>query len=579
MNIGNISMTVRDNALGQGGAGSENYALLIGVSSTGEFDVLKTYTDATEFTGVYGTGQLPDCGAYYLDHPGVSGIKVIRVNHLRAGSVTKTAAGSTVGTMSASASLPKGDYSFKWVVTTGGSLGTAVGKYSLDGGTTYVTGVAMPSNGAVTIASAGIVLQFANGTGTPGFTTNDDFSFSVVTNATVSSVTKTAGDPETTANGALTTTGSEPLDAYKVTVLLVQGGLLGAASFMYTLDGVDWSGEIAVPSDGVYTIPNTGIVLNFADGSSPSGFVSGDVFSFTTTAPTYTLAALQNALAAWLATTEPAEFVHIIGSVTKATADSVDEVLNTAFAAHRYSFALGEARDQGSDETTVAAHQTAIKTEWAGHTSLRFMKVAGFVDIQLPYSNTRSRRSGAWAIGGRMASRPISEDPGQYITKGLHKVKALHMDARVNTALNNQGWTLLTTYDLETAIYCQAGQMSVPTTSDYRFTKERRVMNTACSTVYKAAKNYINTNALVDMKTGYIDPISANAIDQALTKELLRVLKPAEGTQHISGGSVRVRRDTPLLSDPTLRMTIRITPLGTFREIAVDIAYENPALV
>ena len=584
MGLTDITFAIRDGALGQGEAGSSPIPLLIGVSSLGELNTIEGYVDPDDFRDDYGTGPLVEAGCYYLDHPGSAGILVLRVNSFKAGDVSKTAAGETTGTMTAASSLPlSSDYVVNVEFTTGGLLGAAVMKYSLDSGVTYTEDVDVPADGTIEIEGTGLVFQFGDGAGEDGFTIGDEFDFVIVTDAEASAVTRTPFEEDEETAGTMSL-GRDvaPLDAYNAIVLITQAGLLGEAAFKYSLDGgVRYSGEIAIPGDGLYTIEDTGLPLVFENGEGGLGFSAGDSFAFTTTAPGYTLDALEASLQAWLDSTTQAGFLHILGNGgtdPEPLTSSVKTFLEDAEGKHKFTFALLETRDQSDDELTVKTYQKALKTEWAEVSYFRLMVVPGYVDVYLPASKMTARRSAAWPIGGRMASRPFSEDPGRYDVGDLHNVEAIYMDARKDKTLNDSGFTLLTTYDDEELFYCQGGQMKVPTTSDYRFTKEIAVMNVACAAAYKASKKYINTNVRVDRKTGKVLEMDARSIDSSMTKAVEQKLFPPAGEQHASAVSVTFGRDSNLLSNPKGSMKVRLVPLATIRELAIDIGFENPFL-
>lgn len=580
MAIGDVSFVIRDNALGMPSVADNQVALLVGVSSAGEFNVLKEYTSQDDFKTVYGTGPLVNCGCNYLDHPGVSKIRVIRANQLRCDTVVDSDVTRT-GALATTDSLPLGFYDVHVIITTAGfvpadGVTTAIFKYSLDGGDTYVTGISIPADGVYEIPDSGVVLNFSNGAdgveATGGFSASEDFSFLVITDATLTAVEKTAAG---STDGSLATTDSAPLDAYNVIVKIFQAGMFADATFAYSLDGINASPEIAMPSNGIYAIPDTGLILNFDEGTT--GFDVGDLFTFQTTAPGYSLASLQTAAQAWLDSPFETAFVHFIGESDATIAAAVDVIMADAETAHKYAFALLETRDQ--TETSVAAYQTALKStnEWGAITnSPRIQVVPGYVLMYLAATRLVERRSAAWAIGARQAGRPLSEDPGKYATGPLRNVRKTYMDARVDKLLNDQGFTLLRTYDLENAVYCRAGEMKVPLSSDYRFLKERRVMDFACSNTYRKVKTFINMNIPLNPANGFIKEMAARTIDQSLTKELEKNMVSST-PQHAGQVSVSTKRNNNLITDPTLYETIRILPLGTVREISIDIGFINPA--
>lgn len=105
-----------------------------------------------------------------------------------------------------------------------------------------------------------------------------------------------------------------PRDAYSVEVLITRaasGIAIGGGAFEYSLDGgTDFSPELAVPTSGVYVIPNTGMQLNFAEGT----LVAAETYKFTCTAPAPSVADVGTAIAALLASSYSVAAIHVLGA-------------------------------------------------------------------------------------------------------------------------------------------------------------------------------------------------------------------------------------------------------------------------
>lgn len=133
--------------------------------------------------------------------------------------------------------------------------------------------------------------------------------------AVVLAVNPVNADDETS-TGSLAVAGPA-LDAYDVIVEILQGAadlVANLATFRYSLDGGGaWSPEIAIPTNGVYVVPNTGITLTFTGGADPS-FIAGLQWTFKCQAPGYTLNALGAAVAALTALDYDWDHVHVVGS-------------------------------------------------------------------------------------------------------------------------------------------------------------------------------------------------------------------------------------------------------------------------
>ena len=94
-----------------------------------------------------------------------------------------------------------------------------------------------------------------------------------------------------TGTGTMVVVRAYPKDAYTFSARITVQGELGAAKFVFTLDGTTWSYEQLVPADGAFAafgfgalrLADVGIGLLFAAGTPPSFRVS-DTYSLTTTA-------------------------------------------------------------------------------------------------------------------------------------------------------------------------------------------------------------------------------------------------------------------------------------------------------
>lgn len=129
---------------------------------------------------------------------------------------------------------------------------------------------------------------------------------------TISAITPTRVG---TSTGTVADNSSAPNDTYDVAIVITRTGTLGTAAFKYSVDGQDtFSGEIAVPSSGSYTLADTGISITFAPGAGPTFFEKDDSFAFTTVAPGYSTTDVVNAFNALLASPTQWEFVHLVGT-------------------------------------------------------------------------------------------------------------------------------------------------------------------------------------------------------------------------------------------------------------------------
>ncbi|MEE8306473.1 MAG: hypothetical protein V3R81_04360, partial [Gammaproteobacteria bacterium] len=82
--------------------------------------------------------------------------------------------------------------------------------------------------------------------------------------------------------GPLITIAGAPFDSYDAVVTVVVGGILGAGTFTYTLDGgTSVSGVLVIPAGGSFPIPETNITITFPAGT----YVAAETYSWTSTEP------------------------------------------------------------------------------------------------------------------------------------------------------------------------------------------------------------------------------------------------------------------------------------------------------
>jgi len=163
----------------------------------------------------------------------------------------------------------------------------------------------------------------------------------------------TTGVPDQGSDGTVVLSGT-PNNRYRVAVEILADGDLGTGVFRYALDaGPDdtdeenrnWSLPVAVPSGGTYVVPNTGLTLTFANGAGPGdSFEAGDVFPFSTSAPSYVLADLQDALGALRTHTDAPLWIHVVGETTAAIAAGVKTWVE-ALPAARHAFVILDGED------------------------------------------------------------------------------------------------------------------------------------------------------------------------------------------------------------------------------------------
>lgn len=375
------------------------------------------------------------------------------------------------------------------------------------------------------------------------------------------------------------------LDSYDVKVEVTKAGEPGAAEFKFTLDGVSYSAVLQVPSGGSYPVANSGLTLTFAQGASSPSFDAGDVFSFATTAATMSATDLVAALDALTTDVRQWSFVHVVGTVSAATAVLVGQKLDDAASQHRFARALVEARDQSAAES-AQAWVTALLADWASFAHTRVAVAAGAADIVSSITGRTSRRSSAWLVARRASEVPMSRDLGRVADGPLSGVVGVYHDARVNPSLHDARFVTLRTFLGEPGVYITKSLLFAPPGSDFGLWQYGRVIDEACKTARRSLIAFLNDSVRVNDASsdaspgmpgapGTIDEGDARAIDREVTSALEAALL-APG--HTSDVSFRTNRTDNMLSTQKLRGDIAVTPLGYFGSVEVTVGYENPAL-
>ncbi len=243
-----FTMTILDGQLGLVPPSNAGASVDLGICSDGLPNTLYTAGNTSSAVSQLGQGPLVEALADRLSVAGGPGYAVPLTPSTFGSAGSTTYGGTGTGTVVAD-EAPHKQILLK--IETGGSPGTMTFRYSV-GGAAYSAPVATTA-GAFTYLVPGTLCKVT-------------FSDQSYTTAAVWTIT-TAGGISLSGTGTVgwVTQVSSPLDVYDIRVTIVTTGALGAGVFTYSLDGSNTtSGQILIPSGGVYVIPNTGIFLTFA---------------------------------------------------------------------------------------------------------------------------------------------------------------------------------------------------------------------------------------------------------------------------------------------------------------------------
>jgi len=396
---------------GQAGAGASVLARIVialGVCTDGIANRLYNVAGQKAIASL-GGGPLLEYAAKLLAH-GATSVYLAVLNWSTAGALgTVLQAGTGAvgsGTVTPTCAPWK---AIRILCTTGGTIGTMKFKPSLDGGVTYGDEVTSSDTGG------GTFVWKVPGT----FTT---LTFAAATY--VSTKVCTIGVDGTVTNGSgwvgVVTQVSSPLDNYFVKLTVVTAGALGAAVVSASLDnGLTTLPNIPIPSGGVVVLPNTGLVLTFAN-----TFVEGNTYSFRCATVGFSTTDVNNCVNAVRALTNAPQvaLLHCIGLPSSAAAAiAVASALETQCANAKtqngkFWQAMCEAPSAAAGDTVVAASvaiadtadtDTVLRTAREGLT-LNYTSVCVATEAMPSNLSGYSLRR---PVGWGFAARYVEDDP------------------------------------------------------------------------------------------------------------------------------------------------------------------------
>lgn len=364
-----------------------------------------------------------------------------------------------------------------------------------------------------------------------------------------------------------------PRDSYAIIIEVTGGGILGAGTMRYSLDGGDtYTPDIVIPAGGSYVLGNTGLTMTFAAGT----YVDGDTYSVTCTEPRATLGNLGDAWDALHADrTKVWRFVHVVGggadaSASAAIAAQMSTDLDAAALDRRYVHAICEA----ADVSTALLIAGFVST-----TSKRVGVALGYCELRQA-DRAVMRRSAAWPYAARKAQVPVSIDPAslkgdEVPDPALPGVVSITVDSALDASANNANFVTLRTHLGLPGFYVTNGLTLAPPGSDYQLVQYREIMDLACSTAAGRLLSYLSSRLMVDATTGLLLARAANAIDADVSSALRAALTQPG---HAASASFAVDRSANVLSTQALTGEVRVTPPGYAKTITVTLTLVNPAL-
>lgn len=175
MAIQSQTLAIQDPGLGVV-APATSIPLVIGFSSAGTADVMKSYSSIPALLAGEGQGQAVEAAASILAQSG-GPVRFMKTQTSVAGSVgswTETRTSTSTGEV-ALATTPNDDYEAIFLIVATGTLGAGTFKYSLDDGRTYSETITIPAGGTFVVPNTGLTATFTPGAGPIFYEAGDKF--------------------------------------------------------------------------------------------------------------------------------------------------------------------------------------------------------------------------------------------------------------------------------------------------------------------------------------------------------------------------------------------------------------------
>lgn len=265
-----------------------------------------------------------------------------------------------------------------------------------------------------------------------------------------------------------------------IIIKVITGGALNVATVRISIDGGDNYGEeITVPTNGVVTIGETGVIVTFTAGEPASGsFVAGDIYSFSIKSATSTMIKIMDALNIGLETYTP-RFCFIAQGCDNTAKAALGAKADELFLAHRPTYFICEPVYNETED--IDAYVTRLVTERATFSHRFVICCASYGEI-IEVNGSVPKRNHAGLLAGTIASCRVNQSIGEVASFPI-TVASLPdgwTEAHSQT-LDDAGYVTLRKYAGLSAYFWSNGRSLADGTSDYQFIE-------VIDTVFKAVR-------------------------------------------------------------------------------------------
>lgn len=418
-------------------------------------------------------------------------------------------------------------------------------------------------------------------------------TFSKTTTITNGSNTAVRPGSTNTSTSTVTISGN-PLDAGLKQMTVLSGGTIGTGPVQvaFSIDG--GASTLVTVNLGTNNTTNalvstTGETVNFGAGA----LVTGDTFTWVSTAPLWNDAGVQSALDSTRGVTGVTfQNVFVAGVAGGSDATAFDGYMTTRQSRDkRFGRLLCGTRDAvwgGASTETEAAWMASIEADFANVSSLTVGACAGHYRQLSPITKAQMRRNLLWSAAARNAGVDIQIDLGEVDLGGLPNLilpaqpdsfaggTFFYHDEAINPGLDAARFLSAWRITGLPGLYIVNPNLLAPPGSDFNWLQHGQVADAAATLLYAYYVKLLSKGVRVSAKTGFILPQDASRIEgggNALLKSFLT------DPGRVSSAVNVVSRTDNILSTATLTVTCEIVPLGYLKAINLTIAFLNPALI
>lgn len=380
-------------------------------------------------------------------------------------------------------------------------------------------------------------------------------------------------DAEANAEGkGLFRASGKPHNAYDIVVEITETGDCNEACYRYSIDaGKTFSEEYTIPVDGQAELPETGVSLVFTDDAEGASFKEGDTYRFSTTGPAMSNNDILDALEKLKHLNLEFEFVHIVGTTTKALwAALAVEAKDFLEVYKRPLFFVCEARRWSEDEP-IEGYIAALEEARKGISSM-YLQVISAWGRYVRMDKREQDINLAGIVTGMYCKAKESQSIGEVRSFQISEDKLLRLLPKgieeFTDRLDESGYLTFRQYVGLGGFFVYNARVMSADGSDFRYAEDTRVMNRIVNGVRKTAINELQAE---------IDPGAVDVSVAVIQARLQAPIEEAVRDKVISSGSVTIDTENlNILVDETLEVRVSYVPMGHVREMDITFGLENP---